>query len=101
MTSANLLAVEAVLEPFGYPIVTATSGEAALRLVLARDFVLILSVELGELIMVVYRTKKGADQVLTDYEHEFAHPRPRLAYNESGLLIAGGKYRVETRGIVN
>jgi hypothetical protein len=51
--------------------------------------------------MVVYRTKKGADQVQTDYEHEFAHPRPRLAYNESGLIIAGGKYRVETRGIVD
>jgi len=59
------------------------------------------SVELGELVMVVYRTKKGADQVLTDYEHEFAHPRPRLAYNESGLIIAGGKYRVEMRGIVD
>ncbi|MGO8996098.1 MAG: hypothetical protein ACLQVI_22535 [Polyangiaceae bacterium] len=59
------------------------------------------SVELGELIMVVYRTKKGADQVLTDYEHEFAHPRPRLAYNESGLIIAGGRYRIETRGIVD
>ena len=24
--------------------------------------------------MVVYRMKKGAEQVLTDYEHEFAHP---------------------------
>ena len=59
------------------------------------------SVELGELVMVVYRTKKGADQVLTDYEHEFAHPRPRLAYNESGLIIAGGKYRVEVRGIID
>jgi hypothetical protein len=51
--------------------------------------------------MVVYRTKKGGDQVLTDYEHEFSHPRPRLAYNESGLIIAGGKYRVEERGIVD
>jgi hypothetical protein len=59
------------------------------------------SVELGELISVTYRTKKGADVVLTDYEHEFAHPRPRLAYNESGLIIAGGKYRVEVRGIVD
>ena len=59
------------------------------------------SVELGELVMVVYRTKKGADQVLTDYEHEFAHPRPRLAYNESGLIIAGGRYRIEPRGIVD
>jgi len=58
-------------------------------------------VELGELVSVTYRTKKGDDVVLTDYEHEFAHPRPRLAYNESGLIIAGGKYRVEERGIVD
>ena len=58
------------------------------------------SVELGELVAIVYRTKKGEDLVLTDYEHEFEHPRPRLAYNESGLLIAGGIYRVTTRGIV-
>ena len=59
------------------------------------------SVELGELISITYRTKKGDDVVLTDYEHEFRGPRPLLAYNESGLIIAGGRYRVEPRGIVD
>jgi hypothetical protein len=58
------------------------------------------SVELGELVSITYRTKKGKDVVLVDYEHDFAQPRPRLAYNESGLLIAGGRYRVEPEGIV-
>jgi PAS domain S-box-containing protein len=38
----NLLALEAVLEPLGLPIVTAASGEDALRLLLERDFSLIL-----------------------------------------------------------
>ena len=57
------------------------------------------SVELGDLVAVVYR--KGQDKVLTDYEHEFEHPRPRLAYNERGLVIAGGGYRVEERGTVD
>ena len=59
------------------------------------------SVELGELVSITYRTKKGDDVELTDYEHEFRGPRPRLAYNESGLIIAGGRYRVEPRGIVD
>ena len=52
------------------------------------------STELGELVAVVYRTKGG------NHRHEFRHPRPRLAYNESGLLIAGGSYRLDARGIV-
>jgi hypothetical protein len=75
-------------------------GEGKVRKLSAAD-PRIPSVELGELVMVVYRTKKGGDTVLVDYEHEFSHPRPRLAYNESGLVIAGGKYRIETRGIVD
>jgi hypothetical protein len=37
------------------------------------------SVELGELISVTYRTKKGDDVELTDYTHDFRGPRPRLA----------------------
>ena len=53
------------------------------------------SIELGELVAVIYRTKRG------DHRHEFRGPRPRLAYNKSGLLIAGGKYRLEGRGIVD
>jgi hypothetical protein len=50
---------------------------------------------------VVYWTKKGSDKMLTDYAHELESPRPRLAYNESGLVIAGGKYCVADRGIVD
>ncbi len=40
--TSNLLAAQAVLEPLGYPVVTADSGDEALRLVLKQDFVLIL-----------------------------------------------------------
>jgi two-component system sensor histidine kinase/response regulator len=39
---SNLVAARAVLEPLGHPVVTATSGEAALKLALQQDFVLIL-----------------------------------------------------------
>jgi hypothetical protein len=52
------------------------------------------SVELGELVAVVYRTKGR------DHRHVFRHPRPRLAGNESGLIIAGGNYRLDEHGIV-
>jgi PAS domain S-box-containing protein len=38
----NLRALEAVLEPLGYPLVTAGSGHAALRLLLEQDFAVIL-----------------------------------------------------------
>ena len=38
----NLLAAEAVLEPLGLPIVTATSGAQALAMTLVRDFVMIV-----------------------------------------------------------
>lgn len=38
----NLIALEAVLEPLGMPVVRAGSGEEALRLLLERDFSLIL-----------------------------------------------------------
>ena len=57
-------------------------------------------VELGTLISVVYRTKKGSDRELTDYEHEFEGTRPTLAFHTGGLVIAGGGYKVNTRGIV-
>jgi len=49
----------------------------------------ILSIELGELVAVVYRTRKGEDARLTDYEHQFSRPFPVLSYNDSGLIIAG------------
>jgi PAS domain S-box-containing protein len=38
----NLKTLEAVLEPLGFPLVTASSGTQALRLLLERDFALIL-----------------------------------------------------------
>jgi PAS domain S-box-containing protein len=38
----NLVALEAVIAPLGFELVTATSGEEALRLLLERDFALIL-----------------------------------------------------------
>ena len=38
----NLQALEAVLKPLGYPLLSATSGEEALRLLLDRDVALIL-----------------------------------------------------------
>ena len=38
----NLRTLEAVLEPLGYPLRTATSGHAALRMLLEQDFAMIL-----------------------------------------------------------
>jgi hypothetical protein len=61
----------------------------------------ILSIELGELVSVIYRTKKGGDKRLTDYEHHFSRPLPVLSYNPTGLIIAGGKYHVTERGIID
>lgn len=55
--------------------------------------------ELGALHSVVYVTKKGGDPELTEYEHEFAGPLPKLLYGPRGLVIAGGRYRVKTGGI--
>jgi PAS domain S-box-containing protein len=47
---ANLLALEAVLEPLGQNLVTAHSGEEALRLLLDEDFaVILLDVRLGSI----------------------------------------------------
>jgi PAS domain S-box-containing protein len=44
---ANLLAFEAILEPLGQPVVTAASGEEALRDLLQRDFaVIVLDVQM-------------------------------------------------------
>lgn len=54
--------------------------------------------ELGELVQVVYRTKKRGDG-LSEYEHFFEGPRPRLAYNAGGLLVVGGDYTVKKGGI--
>lgn len=57
-------------------------------------------VELGELRSLVYRTVKG--RCSADWEHIFRAERPLLCVEPgTGLLvIAGGDYRVEKRGIV-
>lgn len=59
-------------------------------------------VELGELVSVVYLTRKGGDGELVEYEHEFGRRGkglPILAFNRSGLFVAGGSYTITTRGI--
>lgn len=59
-------------------------------------------VELGQLVSVVYLTQKGGDGELVEYEHEFGKRGkglPILAFNRSGLFIAGGSYTITTRGI--
>jgi hypothetical protein len=60
--------------------------------------------ELGELVSVTYRTRKGRDRELTDYQHEFsAKGLPILAFERRTqlLVIAGGIYRVNERGILD
>jgi signal transduction histidine kinase len=47
---ANLLAFQAILEPLGAPVVTAASGEEALRSLLQRDFaVIVLDVQMPKM----------------------------------------------------
>ena len=83
-------------------------GEISQRDLLTPDPTSGTLVELGELISVTYRTKKGGDDDATDYEHHFeprrptsSAKRPVLAYlaGDGGLVICGGNYRVTKRGI--
>jgi hypothetical protein len=58
---------------------------------------------LGELVEVTYGTIKTGDTSTTNYTHTFTlkEGRPTLAYNRKGrLLILGGGYTMEKRGIV-
>ena len=63
-------------------------------------------VSIGELVSVVYETEKAGQ--LYDWEHEFEGERPELAHitDRSGnskspsLVIVGGTYKVNSRGIV-
>lgn len=76
------------------------SGPAQLRRLRVADPFDDPPVELGELVAVLYRTRKGTDSELVDYDHGFKRTRPRLCFNDGGLIIAGGSYRVTWRGIV-
>ncbi len=55
---------------------------------------------LGELVRVDYRTVKAGDGESVYFHHFGPRALPWLAFNGSGLFIAGGGYRVTTRGIV-
>lgn len=59
------------------------------------------AVELGELVSVTYRTRKGKGRRVRryDYEHDFEDQLPTLAYNEGGLLVVGGAYTIRKGGI--
>ena len=60
-------------------------------------------VELGELVSLVYLTRKGRDGEGVEYEHEFEDTLPTLTFapDGSGLVIVRGrsKYTVTNRGI--
>jgi hypothetical protein len=59
-------------------------------------------VQLGKLVSLVYRTRKGGDGGETDYAHDFGPDLPLLCYTieTKRLVIADGGYTVEPRGIV-
>lgn len=58
---------------------------------------------LGELHSICYETRKGKDRRPVLYEHEFEATRPLLLYSPAQrgkLIIAGGSYKVDERGII-
>lgn len=60
-------------------------------------------VVLGVLTEIVYATEKGNDPGMIEYEHKFSKKDPPLlAYDRKSrkLVICGGEYRVEWKGIV-
>lgn len=58
---------------------------------------------IGPMQGIVYRTEKGGDDEPVDYDHDFSRPLPKLYRHEASgrLVIAGGRYRVEERGIID
>jgi hypothetical protein len=66
-------------------------------------------IDLGEATLIAYRARKmQVNGVAANYEHNFGEEtgvRPRLTYDCRGpqprILISGGQYHVEARGIVN
>ena len=61
-------------------------------------------IEMGELVAVTYRTRKGLDSRPVLYNHDFGpRVRPVLAFNASGLFVVSEgrpSYEVTPRGIV-
>lgn len=58
---------------------------------------------LGELHSICYETRKGKDRRPVLYEHEFEATKPLLLYvpaQRGRLVIAGGSYKVDERGII-
>jgi hypothetical protein len=56
--------------------------------------------EMGELFAIEYLSEKGDDGP-SHYRHEFDSALPVLCFDKAGLLlIAGGDYRTEERGVV-
>jgi len=56
---------------------------------------------MGELVAIEYRTAKGTER-LEVWRHEFKQPLPWLLFSakDGRLLIAGGAYHIDERGIV-
>jgi len=92
-------AIEANVEQYAIDHWGQTGTKKATRLLVANPKK--LSYELGKIVAITYRTKKGDDAQLTDYRHAFSRPLPILSHHDGGLLISGGLYRVEPRGIVD
>jgi hypothetical protein len=76
------------------------SGEKKTRLLRTGNPEAGTLVELGDLVEIVYRTRKLGDAGPQEYQHKFARTLPVLAYHEDRLFICGGTYRIEWRGIV-
>lgn len=55
--------------------------------------------KLGKLVKVIYLTTKKGDDAPTEYDHDFEGQLPELVYNDGGLMIAGGSYRIKAGGI--
>jgi hypothetical protein len=74
-------------------IISATAGDPARGPLVAY----------GELVKVIYGTRKKGDRAMTNYVHAFRREKPVLAFNKEGkgkLIIVGGSYSCEARGIV-
>lgn len=57
---------------------------------------------LGKLVSVTYETEKIGEHPLTEWVHRFKKPLPLLLTDTAGnaLFIAGGRFKINDRGIV-